>query len=317
MQPCIERSVIREWDDIRFFLEVARHGSFSKAAAALRTSQTTVGRHIYALEETLQTKLFHRLAKGVQLTKEGEEIRDYAEHMEQAAFALERKAHGIENRLNGDVRLALTDGMGAYWVSPRLLAFHRRHPEITVELMCSTVTPNVAKLAADVAISYERPDQIDLVFKKLGQLAFAPFASFEYISAEGAPGSVEDIYQHRLCDHTEYPEHAGWTIWREISQRHRKIVYRTNSSMAMLEATRAGLGISLLPSYIASTEPKLKMLDVPSLNSYLDFFIVFHPDMRRIPRVRALIDFLCRSFQQEASSLDPRKAQAESVPAAD
>ncbi len=286
----VTTEIENSWDDVRFFLEASRTGSFRSAARNLKVTQPTISRHILALEERLNVQLFRRHAHGVILTAAGERIMGIAMELEAMFHKVELYAVSNQN-ISGKIRLWVTDGIGAYWLPQRMTDFHEKYPDITLEIMCSDKVPDINMREADIAVSYTPPVRSDLVALSKHSMQFALFASHKYIMKRGTPSSLKDIQDnHLICDRTEYVE--DWDKWRKVLEKSNNVVYRTNSSMALLESTKAGIGIAINPIGVEKREHDLVRLSHIDYTPKLDFWLVSHRDAKDIPRVRALIEHL-------------------------
>ena len=232
MHEFIAHPSATDWDDLRHYLEAARAGSFRAAALTLGTTQPTVGRRVDRLEKRLGTKLLRRIAHGVRMTPSGEAVFKVAGDIERLMRQLELQA-AADRSLAGRIRLWVTDGIGGYWLPPRLVEFHRTHPEITIEVICSNEVPDLGKMEADIVVTYEQPINPNLVVLARASIDFRPFASREYLQLYGTPKNLADLQTHRICDHTEYPKTGEWQTWAEIVRDHPCVSYRTNSSITL------------------------------------------------------------------------------------
>src|SRR5712691_8450093 len=189
------------WDDLRVFAMAGKELSLRKAAAALRTSSSTVVRRIERLEQILGVRLFNRLPAGVALTSEGRSVLAAAQEMERASLAVRAQLdHELTRR--GVVRCAVTEGLGTFWIVPHLAEFSRSHPHTFVDLRCSSHSADVLRMEADVAIQLTRPDRPDQVVTRLGRLHVYPFASRRYVETYGLPTNAEEMTRHRIVDQT-------------------------------------------------------------------------------------------------------------------
>jgi len=284
-----------DWTAIQIFLKVVRAGSFREAARGTPMTQPTISRRMHALEESLRVQLFHRFARGVRLTPAGDGILNAALEMERASRYLETIA-AKETELSGSVRLWVTDGIGGYWLPPRMSDFHKCYPGITVDVLCSETVPSVDMMAADVVASWHVPTHPDLVVLSENTMILRPCASREYLQVFGIPQSIDDLRRHRICDHLHYPRVGEWRVWADIVNSCPNICYRTNSSMALGEATIHGVGISLQPIGVFEREPGLVPLDLEGLSPTMTFWLTCHKEMKDIPRVRSLVDYLRSSL---------------------
>ncbi len=287
------------WDDLRLFLEIARSGSFTKAAENLRVSQPTVGRRVELLEQQLGVRLFDRSKRGAILTETGAAILADVERMERSAIALERRITPDRGTPAGDVRLSITDGLGAYWITPRLPAFQAMYPDIHVDLVCSIRPADAARKECDISIMFRTPDELDLRHARVGTLHFVPFGSRRYFETHGVPTGPRDLVRHRILDHYSYLGDEGdWSGWMGLLGEATMLgtpPYKTNVSSAYYQMIKWGGGIGLLPTYAVTVDPDLVPLDI-GLRTHSAMFLAYHPDLVQVTRVRLMIDWLKEIF---------------------
>ncbi|MCB2107337.1 MAG: LysR family transcriptional regulator [Rhodobacteraceae bacterium] len=293
-----------DWSALRDFLAVADTGSFSKAAARLRTSQPTLSRRIAALEEQLKTRLFVRTPRGLLLTDDGETVLEGARRVEQAALAIERTADAAQDKLTGTVRVSLTEGIGSVWLPQKLAAFHREHPELCVEIQVDNRAVDLVRREADIAVRMFRPKQPDLIAKKVADVAMGLYASKDYIARVGEPVAVRDLKSHSLVAFDE----AMLTHDRAVQRLESlfspdRIVHRSNSFVGQLHATLAGIGLGVHDCFLADAEPSLVRLMPREFNHILEIWLVTHPDVRRSARIRAVFEFLTDSLAKDRDRL--------------
>ncbi|MBR0798365.1 LysR family transcriptional regulator [Bradyrhizobium jicamae] len=288
---------IGQWDSVRIFLEVARIGSFRAAAFELNASANFLRKHILQLESAYKTTLITRHVDGIRLTPEGQKVLDAARRMEEAAFGLDRALSQTTPALSGEVRFAITEGLGTFWVAPRLIEFQRAYPGLLVDLKCEMRSADVLRLEADVAVQLEEPNKPDLKRAKIGRLHVMPFVSPSYIEIYGMPRDQEDIRQnHRIvlqdADQTRAPQ-----MYEQYAGRDPVgfVAMRNNVSSAHVWAVAKGAGVGWLPTYIPAVAGPLIPLDI-DITFSLDIWLAYHPDAKRIPRVRQLIDWTIQAF---------------------
>jgi len=288
-----------QWDSVRIFLAVARIGSFRAAAIELNVSANYLRKHILQLESCYNTTLMTRHVDGVRLTHEGTQVLEAAKRMEGASFDLDRTLSQGTPALSGEVRFAITEGLGTFWVAPRLIEFQRVYPGLLVDLKCEMRSADVLRLEADVAVQLEEPDKPDLMRVKIGRLHIMPFVSPAYVEIYGMPKDEDDIRQnHRIVlqdtDQTKaktqqlYDQHAGRAQVGFVAMRN-------NVSSAHVWAVSKGAGIGWLPTYIPAIAGPLIPLDI-DVKFPLDIWLTYHPDAKRIPRVKQLIDWTIQAF---------------------
>src|ERR1700733_10107333 len=189
---------LTDWDAARVFLEVVRSGSFRSAADRLELSINVVRRRVDDFERQIGAILFTRDAHGTRLTGEGALVVSAVERMEAASFDLMRAGNSVTNALSGEVRVAVTEGLGTFWLAPRLVEFQQSFPNILVDLHCAMRSADVSRHEADVAIQLSRPVALDVKHVKLGRMHVMFFASQKYIETFGAPKTYQELIKHRI-----------------------------------------------------------------------------------------------------------------------
>jgi DNA-binding transcriptional LysR family regulator len=288
---------LTDWDAARVFLEVVRCGSFRSAAERLDLSINVVRRRIDDFERQIGATLFTRDVHGTRLTDEGSLVVAAVERMEAASFDLLRAGDSVANTLAGEVRVAITEGLGTFWLAPRLVEFQQSFPNIVIDLRCAMRSADVSRHEADVAIHLSRPDTLDVKLVKLGRMHVMFFASQKYIDTFGAPKTAEELVKHRLvlqvADQTAAREtFEGWFPGHSL---HDLVVMRTNVSSANYWAVANGAGIGVFPTYACALGGKIVPLDI-ELRRPFDIWLSYHPGSGRIPRVRSMIDWLVEAF---------------------
>lgn len=284
------------WEDLKVFLACVEHRSFRRGAQMLGMTDTTVMRRVGRLEAALGFALFVRHQSGLQLTDEGRAILDDARKMERASFDILRRAAQADPDLKGVVRIAATEGIGAYWVLPKLVDFQAAYRSLTVDLRCAMEPASVSRLETDIAIQFQPPDDPNLIVSRLGRLHVYPFASRSYVRDFGLPASIADLANHRVVlqlapqlDGTAYVRLMGLDILASMPG------IRTNSSTATLYAVERGVGIGMLPTYTLAMGARLVPVDL-GLHHHLDLWLTYHPELKRSARHMLLVDWLKRIF---------------------
>ena len=288
---------LTDWDAARIFLEVVRRGSFRSAADRLGLSINAVRRRIDDFERQTGATLFTRDVHGARLTDEGARVVSAVEQMEAASFELLRASDGAANALSGEIRVAVTEGLGTFWLAPRLVEFQRSFPNIVVNLHCAMRSADVSRHEADVAVHLARPAALDVKLVRLGRMHLMLFASQKYIETHGTPRSLSDMAQHRLvlqmADEAAAKE-AFESVFSGYAQRD-LVVMKTNVSSANYWAVANGAGIGVFPTYACALGGKMIPLDI-DLHWSFDIWLSYHPTSGRIPRVRQMIDWLIEAF---------------------
>ena len=288
-------------DDFRLFLATSSAGSFSEVASELGVAQSTISRRIKNLEHHLGVRLFDRLPNGVALTTEGQSILDAARHIESTVIEIQRNVHGSDKRMQGTVRISVTDGLATYWLMPQLSRLQERHPGISIEFQCSNEPADPVKMETDLSIRSGMPQAADLIAAKLGKVHFVPWASPDYIERNGAPTSPEELLRHRLLDHSlSYTDEGDWNDWFALARAANLVSVITNSGASMISATQNGLGIGMLPTYMGECVEGLVPLKLP-LRTYSDIYLTYHPNIQSTARVREVIDWIKGLFDDRAS----------------
>jgi DNA-binding transcriptional LysR family regulator len=290
-----------DWESVRTFLELVRYGSFRSAAERMGLSPNALRRKIDDLERSLGTMLVTRHVDGIRTTAEGDEILQAAKRMEEAAFGLVRARDRALPDMRGEVRLAVTEAFGTFWLGPRLVEFQRAYPHLQVDLACAMRSADVVRLEADVAIQLTRPTNPDVKILRLGRIHSMPAAAPSYLEIYGTPKTIEDLRKHRLAvqfadqtrSHEYFDSHFPDLALSEL------VKFSTNNSTALLWAIIKGAGIGWSPTYIHVMGPKMVPLDLGAVFPF-DIWLTYHPDAARVPRVRRMIDWIIENFDPKA-----------------
>lgn len=301
-----------DWSVIRDFLAVAEVGSLSGAARQLRVSQPTLSRRISDLEENLGATLFLRTPKGLLLTETGEGILATAKDMESAALAIERRADAGRDALDGVVRVSCTEGLGTQWLPKHLAAFHKTYPRLQVEVVVDNRAVNLVRREADIALRLFRPEQPDLVARKVGHIAMGMYASNEYLASHGMPEQVADLKRHIHIgfDESLTGRSDVQTLERMFSPEN--ILHRSNSFVGQIEAAKQGIGMAMLDCFLADPSPDLQRVLPDKLHHDMNVWLVTHAEVGRSARIRVLFDHLAEAFKADKRLFQgvPREAQA-------
>ena len=294
-----------DWNDLTYFLELARQGRLGSAAKRLHVDHSTVGRRVTELEKALDVKLFDRTQDGFALTESGHRLLVHAESMENGALAIAENA-GQSAALAGSVRLATMEGIGSFYLVPRLHEFHRRHLAITVELVTSAQLLNLTKREADVSLSFVCPSGSRLIARKIGRFDLKLYGAPSYLQKHGTPQSVADLDDHVFVEYVEDLVQIPAVLWLRDAIRHPQVVFRSTSMMAQHNAAVAGLGLVVLPSFTAARDTRLKPLLVDQLSIKRDLWLSVHEDLRYMARVKALTNFITDLIERDQDFLDGR-----------
>jgi DNA-binding transcriptional LysR family regulator len=284
------------WDNARIFLEVVRSGSFRSAAERLGESISLVRRRINDLEREVGTMLFTRDAHGTHLTDEGVEMVAAVERMEHASLGMLR-GNVATSGVTGETRVAVTEGLGTFWLAPRLVEFQRRYPNTLIDLHCDMRSVDILRLEADISVQLSRPTAPDVKAIKIGRLHLAFFASPSYLKTHGQPKNQEELRRHRFVLQAPEPTSAHQiykVLFPEPLPRN-LVVMRNNVSTGNYIAIAKGAGIGLLPTYAAAVTDAIVPLDFDFTYSF-DIWLSSHPVGNRIPRVRDAIEWIIGAF---------------------
>lgn len=285
------------WDDLRYFLAVAEHGSLSAAAKQLQSNQPTMGRHINALEAALGVRLFQRTHNGLLLTPEGTRLLEHAQRMRSSVVDISQLWGSHQEQLQGSVRLAIPEGLCNEIVVPSLQQFYRRYPKIRLILHVSSRAANLTRGEADIAIRLFCPEEATLVVRKLGMLEMALAASPDYLKLHGTPGTASDLKHHALITYGDELAGLGENQWLMSQSSPERLLLQSDSTTTRRVATEAGLGISIQPRFTINRSSQLvPILEEITLPAH-PIWLVYHRDLKDIHRVRVVLDYLASLFQ--------------------
>jgi DNA-binding transcriptional LysR family regulator len=287
-----------DWDDLRLLVEVGRRGSLTGAARALGLDHTTVGRRLRRLERDLAVRLFDRVGRRADLTAEGRQVLAEAEAVEAAVLGLSRRVDGGAP-MTGTVAVSAPPLVASHFLVPRLGPLRAAHPDLRIEMLGDARSVRLDRREADVAVRLVRPEQEGLVTRRLGGLGFGLYAAAAYVRDRPDPADWEVIGHDLSMDHLPQQQ------WLRAILPGRDPVVRANSLAAIWMAVRAGLGVAALPHFLATGGGDLKRLPVGGDGIIRDLWLVVHPDLRRSPRVRAVMDFLIETVAAAAPVLTP------------
>lgn len=280
-----------DWNDLRFFLEVARTNSLTRTASKLKVSQSTVSRRISALESSLQTCLFLHHQTGYFLTDAGEEVLRYAEEVESKVGKLEKKIAGRDLTPAGTVRLATAVTLANHLIIPALPRFRACYPDINLELITGVNTVSVVRNDADIALRLVRPEQNTLKIRKVGVVASAVFGSETYIREHPAPADSPTAGRSFITWDKSF-SHLPSARWLNEHVPDMTSTLASTSLVTQIAAVKAGLGLAVLPCFIAAQNKDLvEVIHTQHVFSE-DLWLVSHTDLVASSRIRAVADFL-------------------------
>ncbi len=296
-----------DWDRVRVFLAVAEAGSFTRAAERLGLSQSAISRQIGALEEDLGVTLFHRHARGLVLTEQGELLLETAREVARRMATVETVIGESREKAVGHLRVNTTVGLGTVWLASHLAEFCERYPEITLTLVVTDTDLDLVMREADVAIRLHRPRHPDLVQRRLMTVHTHIYGATEYLEKYGEPKRAEDLDHHRLIaygDEWQPPVASlNWILQVGRGSRDelppRRATVKINNVYGMLRATERGVGLASLPDYLATSSVRLRRLladlEGPSFTAYF----VYPAELRASKRVSVFRDFLLEKVAEQ------------------
>ena len=285
-----------DWDKLRVFHAVAEAGSFTHAGDTLNLSQSAVSRQISALEENLQVPLFHRHARGLILTEQGEALNRTVREVFAKLAMTEALLTESKEKPAGRLKVTTTVGFGSSWLAPRLQGFLEAYTDVSVSLLLDDGELDLAMREADVAIRMHPPKQPDLVQRHLMTMNWHVCASPEYLKKYGVPQRPEDLDEHKLIlfgQHHPPVEEVNWLA--EAGRRPgnpRRALLDVNSIHAVLLAIRSGMGIGALPDYAMAENPDLVRVLTDMKGPKVDVYFVYPEELRNSKRVAVFRDFL-------------------------
>ena len=289
-----------DWDKLRIFHAVADAGSLTHAGETLHLSQSAVSRQIRALEESLNATLFHRHARGLILTEQGELLFDATRAMNKRLDAAAARIRDSAEEVFGELRITTTIGFGSLWLAPRLAGLYRQYPDLMIDLMLEERVLDLPMREADVAIRMKEPSQADLIRKKLMTVQMRLYATQDYLDRVGTPTSLEDLSPHRLISQaassTQVAAGAGLVnmlLTHPVGSR-----LTVNNYFGVLQGVLNGLGIGVLPNYVAQGEPQLVRV-LPDIESVeVPVYLAYPEELRHSKRIGAFRDFVVEEIQK-------------------
>ncbi|MEM9350510.1 MAG: LysR family transcriptional regulator [Pseudomonadota bacterium] len=298
-----------DWDKLRIFHAVADAGSLTHAGDTLHLSQSAVSRQIRALEESLAATLFHRHARGLILTEQGELLFDATRHMTKRLDAAAARIRDSEEGVFGELRVTTTIGFGTLWLSPRLPKFFELYPEMKIDLMLEERVLDLPMREADVAIRMKEPSQADLIRKRLMSIRMGLYATESYLAERGTPTEVSDIAKHRLiCQSAKSPQvSAGASLVQHLMTFDIRSLLTVNNYFGVLQGVINNLGIGVLPNYLAIDTPGVVPVLPEVDSSEVPVFLAYPEELRQSKRIAAFRDFV----QDEISEMRRQQRAAE------
>lgn len=295
-----------DWDDLRYFLAIARHGNLSAAGTELRVAQSTVGRRLASLEAGLGVRLLDRTPNGYVSTSAGKEVLVKAERLEAEMLSFQREVGGRDAEVSGLVRVTCAESVASHILAPSLAVLHRKHPDLMIELIPNARELSLAMREADISVRLKQPNQHDLVTHRVGTLGFGLYASADYLDRHhdlDFEGGCPDHHLVAQLDDIEDAEQTGWLT----SLGHRaRVSIQTSSHEAAVKATANGAGLGCLACFRADREQGIVQLSPPISVPVSGIWVIVHKDNRSNARIRMVMTHVTEQIRARAGELTPR-----------
>jgi len=286
-----------DWDKLRIFHAAAAAGSFTHAADTLGLSQSAVSRQVSSLEQDLKVPLFHRHARGLVLTEQGELLYHTAQDVLMKLESAKVKLTDSKERPNGELKVTTTVGLGTAWLAPRLGEFLDLYPDIQIKMILTDEELDLSMREADVGIRVRQPVQPDLIQRKLFQIKFHAFASSDYLKRHGTPKGATELDGHRiLAFGGRAPNYMQNVTWLSTAGRNgmspRSFAMTINNISGLVAAVENGIGIAVLPDYLIRDGSGLVQILEEEEMPVLDAWFVYPEELKSVARVQVFRDFL-------------------------
>jgi DNA-binding transcriptional LysR family regulator len=302
-----------DWDDLRFFLAIARHRSLAAAARHLHVTQSTVGRRLASLQAGMGVRLLQRTAEGYILTLAGESIRAHVERVEAEALSVEHAVAGHDVRLEGMVRVSSSQLVMSHLLAPCFAALHARHPGILIESHPTLTGEPLATHDADISVQLRRFEHHDVVARSIGTIAFALYACVAYLVRHGEPDVESGCPGHQLITLLSDDESSAQSAWLAKHAGRARVVLKADSYETQHWAAACGGGIALLPRFRADAEPALRQIRTLTPIPSTEIWLGVHRENRATPRVRTVLDCISDAVRGRATLLSPAEVTGPQV----
>lgn len=287
-----------DWNDLQYFLALARTGALSGAARELGVEHTTVGRRLAALETALGARLFTRGPSGLALTEAGNAILQNAQTVADRVAAIKLQVGGVDSRMQGVVRLTIPESVDGYFVQ-MARELRSQHPGIVLDLVSDNDPLEIRSGEADLAVRFCDVDDPDLVVRTLGRGGWALYASLDYVARKGVPSDINDLAGHEVVAYDDRAADVIGARWLRAHTAPGTCALRANGTATVANAAVAGLGIAPLPCMIGDREARLVRMSSEVLDT-CTITLAVHPDLTQVARMRRTIDFLVGAFERDA-----------------
>ncbi len=294
-----------DWDKLRIFHAVADAGSLTHAGDTLHLSQSAVSRQVRALEESLNTTLFHRHARGLILTEQGELLFDATRAMTKRLDAASARIRDSEEEVFGELRVTTTLGFGTIWLAPRLHKLYEQYPDLNIDLMLEERVLDLPMREADAAIRMKEPSQADLIRKRLMSVRMRLYATQKYLDEHDALEDTSDLSHHRLIcqrtDATQVSASSAFTQWLLTNDIPSRLL--VNNYFGVLQAVLHDLGIGVLPDYVVEENPHLVRVLPEEESSEIPVYLAYPEELRHSQRIQAFRDFVQDEIKEHRKHL--------------
>jgi DNA-binding transcriptional LysR family regulator len=294
-----------DWDKLRIFYIVAQTKNITKASERLGVSQSAVSRQITTLEASLKTSLFHRRARGLLLTEQGEILLKTVSDFFQKLSIAENALMEVEDRPKGVLRVTTTYSFGATWLTSQMKEFGELYPDIRIDLILHDDEVNLNMGEADVAIRMYPTQNPNLIQKPLVTLHSGLYASNDYLRLYNIPKTIEDLSEHRILvlnnrDMKPHEQYRWLLDKAEEKNVHLNICYSVNNLMSLLRAVKSGMGIAVLPDYIMERARHVSRILDEVQSAHIDTYLIYSADLKDSKRIRAFRHFLSRKLSEHS-----------------
>ena len=293
-----------DWDDLRFFLAIARHRTHSAAAKELRVTQSTVGRRLASLQASLGVRLLQRTDDGYVMTMAGKVVFERLHRIEDDLLSIERAVGGHDVKLAGRVRITSSQLVTSHLLAPCFAKLHDRGHSIMIESLPLLSKEPLASREADIGVQLRRFEHHDLIIRSIGTLAFGLFGSIAYIEKRGSD-VADGCVGHQLITLLDDRELSRQAAWLSQYGDRGAVVARADSYETQHAMTVCGAGLAVLPRFRADAEPSLRRLDTAAPIPEADIFLAVHRENRDVPRVRVVLDDIANTIRTKALVLNP------------
>lgn len=283
-----------DWDKLRIFHAVADAGSLTHAGDKLNLSQSAVSRQIRGLEESLNATLFHRHARGLILTEQGELLFDATSAMVKRLDTASARIRDSEEEVFGELKITTTTAFGSLWLAPRLTKLYEKYPDLKIDLMLEERVLDLPMREADVAIRMKEPSQADLIRKKLMVVQMRLYASPHYLAENGTPKQLADISNHRFIFQNPHSAQvgAGQSLVQHLLTYNIRSLLTVNNYFGVLQGVLSNIGIGVLPDYVTQDFPELVAVLPEVTSAEVPVFLAYPEELRQSKRIAAFRDFV-------------------------